>query len=335
MKKNVRILAAVVVVAAVAVGGYFLAGGSGLLGCIGRGCSRAPSSTTDFAISGISWDNMSSKNNGSSKGYDRVTVHFENKASVPTIADMSVVYSGGYLGDNDMQSKEIASTYAMDKVKDTTKFISNDFFISSFCESHRILNSQIDFVLDKDNKIKENDESNNAMGIDFTQNCATEAATTRAEFAKALAIEVANFYGDKLKNTQLGCFKDLIGNWAEPYACYLNSKGIVKGYVDGTYGPKNSMTRAEGIKMLNLADALVKPTVTFPANAQVAYNDIGGGEWYDSWVQGAAYLGLTDVAPFKGLNFRPNDLLTNKEAHFMMNNLHQNTCNNGVSCKFW
>jgi len=304
MKKNVRILAAVVVVAAVAVGGYFLAGGSGLLGCIGRGCSRAPSKAVDFAVSGYS---ISPSKSGDA--YKYLTVNFANKAPSNVVADLSVEISGN------------VSAKFGNKVTGTTSFIANDILVESeFCKN--VISTPTVFVsIDKDNKVIETNENNNTYGLsqgDLTGLC-LKYNTTKATFARALVAILGVSKGAGFTDTNYkGCFPDVIGQPYEQAVCYLKDKGYVKGYADGTFGPDNLMTRAEAVKLMEVVYESIKGKPGLDPTGQAAYNDVTGAAWYVSWIQSAAIVGITDVAPFKGLDFKPTDSLKNSDGLEML-----------------
>ena len=48
--------------------------------------------------------------------------------------------------------------------------------------------------------------------------------------------------------------KDKIGNWAINYVNMMVFKGYLIGYPDGTFGPKENITRAETAKILNFIE---------------------------------------------------------------------------------
>ena len=68
---------------------------------------------------------------------------------------------------------------------------------------------------------------------------------TRAEFA-TIAIR---FFSGVYEGEDL--FPDIKGHWAEDYINNAASKGLVKGYEDGTFGPDRYITRAEAVTLVN------------------------------------------------------------------------------------
>ena len=45
------------------------------------------------------------------------------------------------------------------------------------------------------------------------------------------------------------CFSDVAQDRYAPYVCYAKDHDIVRGYPDGTFGPEQSVTVAEGLKI--------------------------------------------------------------------------------------
>ncbi|HEY5714220.1 MAG TPA: CAP domain-containing protein, partial [Candidatus Gracilibacteria bacterium] len=66
--------------------------------------------------------------------------------------------------------------------------------------------------------------------------------------------------------------------WYAPYICFAKSKGIVKGYEDGTFGVERSINQAEALKII-----LETYQKDIPAVA---------GEWYDRYFIKADTLGM-------------------------------------------
>ena len=117
-----------------------------------------------------------------------------------------------------------------------------------------------------------------------------DATITRAEFSKVLSIakEGSNaVFGQTTVN-----FPDMVGSeWAIPYVAHASGAGIVKGYEDGTFGPKNPVTYAEAVTMIVRAlgyEPVVDKTLT---------------PWYEGYIKMANQIGVTKEAggiPDKG-----------------------------------
>lgn len=314
MKRNSKILIGVAVVVAVLTGAYFTNVG-GLKGCIGRSCTstRGPASLPDFAIKGKTFTKSSS-----GPAYNYLTIYFQNKASVPTTADMSIFIDG----------VDVAPMYAMNKLKNTTAFISSDFLLSNLCKGHKVFAPYINIFIDHDDKIKESDETNNFTNFEAST-CITNDSITRGEFFHGLALIVSG-----AEQTNYWDFDDVVFSDVKKGSTYFNSiaflykQGLVKGFSDGTFKPDSFLSRAEAANILYNVYEKYKG---LPTNSTLtsAYADVycGTGEaascpWYYSPIQLSAGVGFLDVKPFAGLNFRPNDSITSLEASTMMKSLY-------------
>lgn len=311
MNQNVKVLVGGVVVAALVAGAWFFGDGSLFQGRTSRRLTAPVQTPVDFAITGESFMPSSS-----GKAYNYMTIYFNNTASVPTTADMSIMIDG----------KEVASMYAMDKVNNTTSYMSTDFLLSDLCEGKRLFAPQFNITIDKDNKIAESDETNNSMMVDATTNCTTEESMIRGEFAQGLAIKIAQLNGDDLSKFNKVVFYDVQGD--SPYlngVDYLYEKGVLKGYPDGLFGVNKSLNRAEAVKMMMTAVGL--PLVDM--NPPHPYADVSdSSSWIYPYIKGAVKtdptdFGITDVKPYAGLNFRPADAITNIEAKVMINAINK------------
>jgi len=70
-----------------------------------------------------------------------------------------------------------------------------------------------------------------------------------------------------------GCFLDTVGNWAEPFICWLKDNGISSGTGGGNYSPNNNITRAE------MAVMLQKQAEVPPSTGDI-YISAGFGNWH-------------------------------------------------------
>ncbi len=106
-------------------------------------------------------------------------------------------------------------------------------------------------------------------------------------------------------------FNDLPSkHWAAPYIAQAAKLGIVKGYPDGTFRPKNKITRAEGLAMITrLAGILEKEYADeFP--------DVTSKHWSSKIIAGAYKAGLLEF--LKDQPFRPKRSLTRAETVEML-----------------
>ncbi len=66
-------------------------------------------------------------------------------------------------------------------------------------------------------------------------------------------------------------------DWFSEYVGTAVTKGIVKGYDDGTFKPAQTVNRAEAMKMLTLAAGVTVP------DAAASYNDVALDDWFASY----------------------------------------------------
>lgn len=103
-------------------------------------------------------------------------------------------------------------------------------------------------------------------------------------------------------------FSDVYTN--HPYASTIGSAktlGIVKGYVDGTFAPDSSVSRAEFITMV-LASVSGVPTT----GNTTCFKDIQRNQWYTKFVCTAKTKGL--ISGYADKTFRPNNNINFAEA---------------------
>ena len=81
---------------------------------------------------------------------------------------------------------------------------------------------------------------------------------------------------------------------------YLDEKGIINGYADGTFGPSNLVNRAEALKMI--VNALnVKHDETY----DILFPDVKKEDWFFPYVMGAQKEKI--VGGYKDGKFKPGD----------------------------
>lgn len=135
-----------------------------------------------------------------------------------------------------------------------------------------------------------------------------DSETSRAEFTKWLAL--AN--GWNLYNPYYPSFSDV--PTTHPYYQYIESaklRGIIVGYGNGTFGPNNTVTRAQATKMLVLSRGwpIVNPSSpTFP--------DVLGDSWAYGYVETAFRKAI--IGGFGDGTFRPNYPLTRAHLSKML-----------------
>lgn len=107
----------------------------------------------------------------------------------------------------------------------------------------------------------------------------------RGEFAAMLA----RYLG--LNTSSKAHFADVTDHWAAGYINALADAGIVDGFEDGTFKAQNLLTRAEAVKMINLA---VEMKYDADADYDNSFVDVAQGAWYYEFVMPAANLDVTD-----------------------------------------
>lgn len=116
------------------------------------------------------------------------------------------------------------------------------------------------------------------------------------------------------EETESKTYSDIDGSYAKEAILSLASKGIVKGYADGTFGLKKQVTRAEFAIILNRA-------MGYTSSSPYAgtFKDIEPEAWYVSELNSAIEHKIT-----KGFNdntYRPNEAISREQAASMLSNV--------------
>ena len=101
-------------------------------------------------------------------------------------------------------------------------------------------------------------------------------------------------------------FTDLEGHWAADYIRTWADKGVLNGYLDGTFRPDQYITRAQVAKVLALAYEMPLDVTGRE------FTDVESGYWYYSYVQACAANEIIVGDPDG--SFRPNDSISRSEA---------------------
>ncbi|CAK4829779.1 unnamed protein product [Aphanomyces euteiches] len=128
------------------------------------------------------------------------------------------------------------------------------------------------------------------------------ATVTRAEFATMLVKALG------LTSEGDSSFKDTKGHWAADAIATLKASGIINGYLDGTFKPNQTISRAEIVAMLSkvMNTTLVK---------DAKFKDVSG-----NWAE-AEIDTLSDMGIVKGAtdgSFKPNANATRSESLLMI-----------------
>lgn len=114
---------------------------------------------------------------------------------------------------------------------------------------------------------------------------------TREEAAKIIVAAFGLEHEDFNKDSS---FTDnhKISNWAKEYVYILKNKKYIAGYPDGTFRPKNPITRAEAMKMItNISGEIInaKGEYSLNVNKNILVNTLGV-ELKDTRIRGDLYL---------------------------------------------
>ena len=129
-----------------------------------------------------------------------------------------------------------------------------------------------------------------------------DAKVTRAEFATMLVKALG------LSPEGHSSFKDTEGHWAADAIATLKAKGIINGYLDGTFKPNQSISRAEIVAMLS-------QVMNLTLVQEVKFKDISG-----NWAEDEINT-LSDMGIVKGTSddlFEPNAKATRHESLLMI-----------------
>lgn len=105
-------------------------------------------------------------------------------------------------------------------------------------------------------------------------------------------------------------FSDLENHWAKTSIYNMASKGIIKGYEDGTFKPNASITRGEFATLLARAFEIKGEMKHNP------FNDVQAGKWYTEGIIALYEAGITSGRADG--SFGVNDAITNEEISAML-----------------
>lgn len=111
-------------------------------------------------------------------------------------------------------------------------------------------------------------------------------------------------------NTQVVNFTDLEGHWAKSAIENMASRGIIKGYADGSFKPSASITRGEFATLLARAFEMKQ------TDSQQPFKDVASDKWYTEGITALYQMGITSGRPDG--TFGVNELITNEEISTML-----------------
>lgn len=105
---------------------------------------------------------------------------------------------------------------------------------------------------------------------------------------------------------------DIKGHWAEDYIEYGVQTGYINGYLDSTFKPDNSVSRAEFSKMINSALGITK-------KSDITFKDVNDSDWFYPEIQKALYAGY--VTGYEDGSFLAQNTITRQEAAVILSRI--------------
>ncbi|MBK9603937.1 MAG: S-layer homology domain-containing protein [Anaerolineales bacterium] len=103
-------------------------------------------------------------------------------------------------------------------------------------------------------------------------------------------------------------FTDTAGHENEVYIRYLADLGLISGFADGSFGPDNTLTRAEAATLFEISNGYDDTMLPTSAPAGCDFTDVAASDWFAGWVWQACDDGFMNGVG--GGLFDPNNLLT-------------------------
>jgi len=114
-------------------------------------------------------------------------------------------------------------------------------------------------------------------------------------------------------------FSDTAGHEDEVYVRYLADQGLISGFADGTFGPDNTLSRAEASALIEISNGYDATTLPTSAPAGCDFTDVAATDWFAGWVWQACADGFMNGVG--GGLFDPNNLLTRGQIVTVLNNV--------------
>ena len=100
------------------------------------------------------------------------------------------------------------------------------------------------------------------------------------------------------------------GDWYNNAVSTLSNMGVIGGYPNGTFGPNDTISRAEFV-------AIATRFFDYTAQYRGTFSDVSSTAWYADYVQAGVELGL--VGGYPDGTFDPNGAITRAEACAIVN----------------
>jgi hypothetical protein len=115
-------------------------------------------------------------------------------------------------------------------------------------------------------------------------------------------------------------FSDVSGHEYETYIRYLATLDLISGFADGTFGPDNTLTRAEAATLIEISNGYDEASLpTAAPSADCTFTDVSASDWFAGWVWQACADGFMNG--IGGGLFDPNNLLTRGQIVTVLNNV--------------
>lgn len=114
--------------------------------------------------------------------------------------------------------------------------------------------------------------------------------------------------GNSSTNSGTTSFTDIEGHWAEEVITLFYERGVIQGKTSTSFGPNDSMTRAELLKVALLA-AGYDPDAS---ESTSAFSDVSEDDWFMPYVAYAYKNGF--IEGYSDGRFKPNDSINRAEA---------------------
>lgn len=150
---------------------------------------------------------------------------------------------------------------------------------------------------------------------------------TRAQLAKIVTIAMLGedpqtADGDIIGKCYDPEFSDVPQDaWYWTYVCYLNTKGVMQGYADGTFKPNQKVTRAEAAKIYVMAYDVTLDIGMGGGPSVSPYADVSENDWYYQYVVDLVDYKIADIKGYVGAKFYPKQFLTVGRAEYWAKNL--------------
>ena len=159
--------------------------------------------------------------------------------------------------------------------------------------------------------------------MDFKDKFAPDEKITRAEAASVLKRVI----DDKASANDISSFRDLKeSDWFYDNIVFIEKAGLISGYDDGTFRPREAMTRAQFASMM--ANYLKLPM----GNNPIDFKDVKDNFWARDAINTLSSQGIM-VGKSKN-EFKPNDKITRAEAATIFNKVLDRKINKSFLDKY-